>query len=178
MKFKSNNIIQTRDNISKDKAAFWHIIHNENIMSKKEKKAGMGSGYDLLALYNHITQLSESMVKMKLYLQAINTGYTNYNDFKEKEEHWRDIFTLCEKKELWKGLGKIKTIDPTLKSKLGKKITQVESFSNQRVQQLRKNLQLEINALMTKITKFNDDMELEVGDETLTTEEKHVLFAA
>ena len=177
MKFKANNIIQTRDNISKDKAAFWHIIQTENIMSKKAKKAGMGSGYDLLALYNRITQLAESMVKMKLYLQAINSGYTTFNDFKN-QEHWHDIFMLCEKKELWKGLGKIKTIDPILKAKKGKSITQVESFTSDKVNQLRKNLQLDINTLLAKITAYNDSAELEVDDTTISKEEKNILYAA
>ena len=177
MKFKTNNIIQTRDNIVKDKAAFWHIIQTENKMSKKAKKAGMGSNYDLLALYNHITQLSESMVKVKLYLQAINSGYSKFSDF-EGKDHWHDIFMLCEKKELWKGLGKIKTIDPILKAKKGKAITEVETFSAQKISQLRKNLQLEINTLTAKITAFNDTAELEVSDDTISTTEKHVLYAA
>ena len=177
MKFKTTNIIQTRENISKDKAAFWHIIQTENIMSKKAKKAGMGSGYDLLALYNHLTQLSESMVKVKLYLQAINSGYTKFSDFKN-QEHWHDIFMLCEKKELWKGLSKIKTIDPILKAKKGKAITQVESFSSQKVSQLKKDLQFEINALIAKITAYNDKSELEVDDISISKEEKHLLYAA
>ena len=177
MKLKSNNIIQTRDNISMDKAAFWKIIQSENIMSKKAKKAGMGSGYDLAALYNKITQLSESMVNIKLYLQAINSGYTNFKDF-ANAEHWKNIFTLCEKKELWKGLGKIKTIDPIIKSKKGKFITQVETFSSQKVAELRKKLQHENNTLTAKITEYNNNAELEIDFDLLQKTEKDLFAAA
>ena len=73
----SKDIIQLRDNICKTKSKYWKIIKSENVMTKKAKKAGMGSGFDLFSLYNQITQLSDKLIKIKLMLNAINNGITN-----------------------------------------------------------------------------------------------------
>ena len=177
LKLKAKSIINTRNNIVTDKAAYWKIIQNENIMSKKAKRAGAGSGYDLAELYNKITQFSETMVNIKLYLQAINSGYTTFTDAPNME-HWKNIFMLCEKKELWKGLGKIKTINPDLKSKKGKMLTQIETFTSQKISSMRAKLQLEINNLEAKITTFNDNAELEIEFDVLSTTEKQEWTAA
>jgi predicted acetyltransferase len=87
-------------------------------------------------------------------------------------------FTYQGKKELWKGLGKIKTIDPIIKSKKGKFITQVETFSSQKVAELRKKLQLEINTLTAKITEYNNNAELEIDFDLLQKTEKDLFAAA
>ena len=66
MKLSSKDIIITRDNICKTKTKYWRIIRSENVMSKKAKAAGMGSGFDLNQLHNEIWQMSETLIKIKL----------------------------------------------------------------------------------------------------------------
>ena len=79
IKFTSSNIINLRDEICKTKTKYWKIIKSENIMSNKEKKAGVGSGFDLKVLHNQILQMSEKLIKTKLMLNAINNGITKFD---------------------------------------------------------------------------------------------------
>jgi len=57
-------------------------------MSTKALKAGMGSGLDLKMLYNKITQMTETRIKLKLMLNAINNGITTFNYDEEKKQHY------------------------------------------------------------------------------------------
>ena len=52
-------------------------------MSKKAASAGMGSGKDLKALYNSITQMQEKRIKIKGILQSLNMNITTF-DFNEE----------------------------------------------------------------------------------------------
>lgn len=165
MKIKSKDIITKRDNLSKEITKYWSIIRQENIMSKKEVKAGIGSGFDLKALYNTITQKANARIKTKLYLQAINMGYTNFNEFKTNT-NYENIYLLNEKKEQLVQLGMIHTINPQYKSSKGKSITITETFTKQKIDMLKKEIQLDINNLEKKITDFNNTTELEIDDET------------
>ena len=91
MKIKSSNIITKRDALNKEITKYWKIIRQENIMSKAAVSAGMGSGFDLKALYNSIKRKGEARVKTKLYLQALNMGYTNFSEIK-KDTNYENIY--------------------------------------------------------------------------------------
>lgn len=164
MNIKSKNIITKRNSLNKDITKYWSIIRQENIISKAATKAKLGSGFDLKALYNMITQLGEQRIKVKLYLQAINMGYTKFSEFKENT-NYETIYTLNEKKEQYVQLGMIKVINPQFKSQKGKAIKITETFTKQKIDMLKNTLQLEINALEKKIEDFNNDTELEISDE-------------
>lgn len=164
MNIKSKNIIDKRNKLNKDITKYWNIIRQENIMSKNAIKAQMGSGFDLKALYNTIIQLSNNRIKTKLFLQAINMGYTNFSELKENT-NYEDIYTLNEKKEQLVQLGMIKCISVTYKAKMGKNIKIAETFTKQKIDQLKNDLQLEINNLEKKIEDFNDKTELTISDD-------------
>ena len=90
------DIIIARDNICKTKTRYWRIIKSENVISTKAIKAGMGSGFDLNALYNKITQMADNLIKIKLMINAINSGITIFNYDDAKKTHYYNIYDeLC-----------------------------------------------------------------------------------
>lgn len=54
IKLNSAIILSSKKKIDNDITKFSHIIRDENVMSKKAKVAGQGSGLDLKSLYNTI----------------------------------------------------------------------------------------------------------------------------
>lgn len=171
IKLKSADIIAKRDEISTEISKYWKIIRAENILSSKEIKAGLGSGKDLKALYNTITQLQQKRIKTKALLMYLNMGYTEfkYDEFKKTNNY--SIFAACEAKEAIAQLKMIPTIDPTAKAKkakstLGKK----ETFTSAKIASLLKNLQLEANKYNAEMEKFNSSTEISFSDPTFIEE--------
>lgn len=168
MKLNSKDIIALRDKICKTKTKYWRIIKSENIMSKKAKAAGVGSGFDLKALHNEILQMSDTLIKIKLMLNAINNGITKFNYDDSKKTHYYTIYLACEKKEQlahWEEILKKHTINPATKAKAGIKGTgKVETFTSAKIASIKQKLQLDINKLDADIAKFNDNTTLEVDN--------------
>lgn len=165
-------IIKLRDEICATKTRYWRIIKSENVMSKKAKAAGMGSGFDLAALHNKILQMTEQLIKIKLMLQAINNASSNKVDFnyeEAKKTHYYNIFRACELKEQlshWEEILKKSTINPALKAKAGAKGTgKTETFTSAKITSIKKNLQLEINKIDAKIAEFNENTTLTIADD-------------
>lgn len=180
MKLSSKDIIIARDNICKTKTRYWRIIKSENIMSKSAKKAGMGSGFDLNMLHNQILQMSEQLIKIKLMLNAINSGITTFNYEDAKKTHYYNIYLACEKKEQlahWEEILKKSTINPATKAKAGARGTgKTETFTSAKITSIKKKLQLEINKIDAEIAKFNEDATLEL-DENDTTDLSSMMAA-
>ena len=153
----------------------WNYLHTFNVMSKKAKAAGKDGGINLHASYNSILQHAELMVQYKLYRQALNSGYTTFSDAPNME-HWKNIFMLCEKKEILKGLNKIHFIKKEIKAAKGKKITQVETFNEQKLTQLKHDITIDIASLQLKIDNFNNSTSINIPDE-ISGEEKLLLAA-
>lgn len=167
IKLKSADIIATRNEISTEISKYWKIIRAENILSTKEIKSGLGSGKDLKALYNAITQLQQKRIKIKAILMYLNMNYTNfdYEEFKKTNNY--SIFAACEAKEAIAQLKMIPTLDPTAKAKkakstLGKK----ETFTSAKIASLIKKLQLEANKYDEQMEKFNASTEITFSDPT------------
>lgn len=160
----SKDIIIARKKLDENITKYWHIIKTENVMSNKAVKAGVGSGLDLKELYNKITQMSETRIKLKLMLNAINNGISSFNYEDEKKKHYYTIFAACEEKEKlahWKEIIK-KTIDPKEKARKGMKGTgKREIFSSAKITQLINDLQLKINNLDTKIEEYNNSTDID-----------------
>lgn len=169
--FTSKDIISARDNICKDKTRYWRIIKSENIMAKNAKKAGLGSGFDLKALYNTITQMADNLIKIKLMLNALNNGETKFDYDKAKKTHYYNIYKACELKEQlahWEEIAKKHTLNPTAKKKAGKAgLSKTETFSIEKITAIKKNLQLEINKIDAAIAKFNNETTLEITDDDI-----------
>lgn len=120
--------------------------------------------YDLNAVLNQIFQKAEYRVKMKLFIQAINMGYTDFKEFKENT-NYEALYTLSEKNEQLVQLGFIETLNPAAKASNGKKkLSATEVFSSAKIRAIKKKLQIEINALNKKIEDFNNNTELIVDD--------------
>lgn len=154
MKIQSNAIIDKRNKLSKDITHYWLIIRRENIMSKKQTR-----NYNLLETFNQIKKMADQRIQMKLFAQAINMGYTNFNEFK-KDTNYEAIYQLSEKNEQLVQLGLI----PVLKTSSKKKTDLTEIFTAAKIRALKKKIQLEINALNKKIEDFNNKSELEIDD--------------
>lgn len=168
-KMDSKNIIIARKKLDETITKYWHIIKTENVMSNKAIKAGVGSGFDLKELYNKITQMANTRIKLKLMLNAINNGITTFDYEEEKKKHYYTIFAACEEKEKlahWKDIIK-KTIDPKEKARKGIKGTgKRETFTSAKISSLISNLQLSINNLDAKIAKYNDETSIEFKSDT------------
>lgn len=168
-KMNSKDIIIARKKLDETITKYWHIIKTENVMSNKAINAGVGSGLDLKELYNKITQMANTRIKLKLMLNAINNGVSSFNYEDEKKKHYYTIFAACEAKEQvahWKDIIK-KTIDPKEKARKGMKGTgKREIFSSAKITSLIGNLQLEINNLDTKIENYNNNTSIDFNIET------------
>lgn len=157
-KMNSMDIIIARKKLDETITKYWHIIKTENVMSLKAIKAGIGSGFDLKELYNKITQMAETRIKLKLMLNAINNGISTFNYEEEKKKHYYTIFAACEEKEKvahWKDIIK-KTIDPKEKARKGVKGTgRREIFTSAKITQLINDIQLNINKFDAKLEEYN-----------------------
>ena len=165
IKLNAANILSMKKKIDKTITDYSHIIRDENVMSKKAKAAGQGSGYDLKALYNTIQQLRNKRIMLKGMIQYLNMGTTtfNYDDF--KKTNYYAIFSACEAKEDITLLKMIKTLNPQLKAQKGKKsIGSTETFSKEKIAQLIHDQQLEANKYDAMLSKFNTDAMIELDD--------------
>ena len=165
----SKDIIIARKKLDETITKYWHIIKTENVMSNKAIKAGIGSGLDLKELYNKITQMSETRIKLKLMLNAINNGTFTFNYEEEKKKHYYTIFAASEEKEKvshWKEIIK-KTIDPKEKARKGLKGTgKREIFSSAKITSLINSLQLNINKFDAKIEEYNNETSIDISADT------------
>lgn len=168
-KMNSKDIIIARKKLDETITKYWHIIKTENVMPTKAVKAGIGSGLDLKELYNQITQMAETRIKLKLMLNAINNGISSFNYEDEKKKHYYTIFAACEEKEKiahWKDIIK-KTIDPKEKARKGLKGTgKREIFTSAKITSLINSIQLTINNLDTKIEEYNNKTSIDFNTET------------
>lgn len=167
----SKDIIIARKKLDETITKYWHIIKTENVMSNKAVQMGIGSGLDLKELYNQITQMSETRIKLKLMLNAINNGTFKFDYEEEKKKHYYTIFAASEEKEKvahWKDIIK-KTIDPKEKARKGMKGTgKREIFSSAKITSLINTLQLNINKLDTKIEEYNNKTSIDIGADANT----------
>lgn len=165
----SKDIIIARKKLDETITKYWHIIKTENVMSNKAVKMGVGSGLNLKELYNQITQMAETRIKLKLMLNAINNGTFTFNYEEEKKKHYYTIFAAGEEKEKlahWKDIIK-KTIDPKEKARKGMKgIGKREIFSSAKITSFINSLQLNINKLDTKIEEYNNKTSIEFDSES------------
>ena len=167
IKLNAANILSMKKKIDNDITKFSHIIRDENIMSKKAKASGQGSGFDLKSLYNTIQQLRNKRIMLKGMIQYLNMGTTtfNYEDF--KKTNYFAIFSACEAKEDITLLKMIKTLNPQLKAQKGKKnIGSTETFSKEKIAQLIHDQQLNANKFDALLEKFNTDATIEIDDAT------------
>lgn len=166
IKLNAANTLSIKKKIDNDITKFSHIIRDENVMSKKAKAAGQGSGLDLKSLYNTIQQLRAKRIMLKGMIQYLNMGMTtfSYEDF--KKTNYYAIFSACEAKEDITLLKMIKTLNPQLKAQKGKKnIGSVETFSKEKIAQLIHDQQLEANKFDAMLEKFNTDATIEISDD-------------
>lgn len=164
----SKDIIIARKKLDETITKYWHIIKTENVMSNKAIKAGVGSGLDLKELYNKIIQMTETRIKLKLMLNAINNGTFTFNYEEEKKKHYYTIYVANEEKEKlshWKDIIK-KTIDPKEKARKGLKgIGKREVFSSAKITSLINGIQLNINKFDAKIEEYNNKTSISIDDE-------------
>lgn len=165
IKLNSANIINIRKNIDITKKKYWKIIRAENVMSNKEIKNGLGSGFDLKNLYNEIMQMSEKLVYVKGMLFNLNMGQTTFDKESFKKTNNYSIFMACEMKEAIAQLKMVPTIDPSLKAKKGlKNLGKKETFTSAKIAALIKDLQLKANKYDAAMEKFNNETSIDIAD--------------
>ena len=165
IKLNAANILSMKKKIDSEITKYSHIIRDENVMSKKAKAAGQGSGMHLKALYNTIQQLRSKRIMLKGMIQYLNMGTTTFNYENFKKTNYYAIFSACEAKEDITLLKMIKTLNPQLKAQKGKKnIGSTETFSKEKIAQLIHDQQLEANKYDAMLSKFNTDAMIELDD--------------
>lgn len=168
IKLKSADIINIRKELDAEIIKAWKTIRSENIMSTKEIKANCGSGKDLKALYNMITQMQQKRILIKGMLMYLNMGYTefDYEEFKKTNNY--SIFAAGEAKEAIAQLKMIPTLDPTAKAKQSKKTAnKKETFTSAKIASLLKSLQLEANKHDAALETFNNTTEISITGTSL-----------
>lgn len=162
MKSTAKNILSNRDNISNTIAKYWNIIMIENVVLRNYKR-----NYDLKALFNEIIKLSQKRSMTKFKALCINMGFTKIIDV-PKDNIQLDIFNLAELKEIKVKLGKIRTINPKLKSLKGKKaLNKTEILTSNWIKERIKEIDLKITEIEKKISEFNESHELDETEPTL-----------
>lgn len=153
---KANKFIEKRDKLSADISKYWNIISIENVVNRNYKRS-----YDLKELYETIKGLTTDRVIVKLKILCINMGYKKFSDL-PADCNQLDVFKLCELQEMKVHLSRIRTINPVLKAKKGKKaLNKTEVLSSNWIKERIKELDLEILKLKEKLTKFNEDTEFD-----------------
>lgn len=92
-KIKSTEIIENRKKYDKEIKKMWNIIRTENLIDKNATR-----NYDMKALLDTITEMSNNRIQTKLDSIAINLGFKSRKDF-PKESIYPIIYTLSEKNE-------------------------------------------------------------------------------
>lgn len=176
IKLNSGKIIEIRKNLDTKINKYWRIIRAENVMSKKAKKANIGSGLDIKALYNEITQMAHNRIIIKGMLMYLNMGITTFDIDAFKKTNNYSIFAAGEAKEAIAQLKMIPTINPTEKSKKGLAGTgKVETLSSAKIAQLLKNHQLEANKYDAAMEKFNTTTSIDASN--TPSEFEHLIAA-
>lgn len=154
---KSNNkFINKRIELDNNIRNHWNKIHTENLVPKNYTRQ-----YDLKALYTEIKSLAIDRALVKLKLLCINMGFKKFNEL-PKDNIQLDIFKLSELTEIKNQLSKIKTLNPVLKAKKGKKnLNRTEELTSNWVKARIKEIDLEILAIQDKLTKFNDSIDFD-----------------
>lgn len=176
IKLNASKILSIKKKIDSEITTNAHIIRDENVMSKKAKAAGQGSGKDLKSLYNYIQQLRKKRIMLKGMMQYLNIGTTtfNYEDF--KKTNYFAIFAACEAKEDIALLKMIKTLDPKTKAQKGKKaLASTETFSKEKISQLIHDQQLNANKYDSMLEKFNTGTDIEITDNLDSFKEYFIL---
>lgn len=169
----SANIINIRKELDLNINKYWKIIRSENVISKKAKSQGLGSGYDLKALYNEITQMAEKRIIIKGMLNYLNSGIEtfNYEEFKKTNNY--SIFAAGEAKEAIAQLKMISTINPAEKAKKGKTgLSKTETFTSAKIAQLIKDQQMLANKYDAKLKEFNDNTSIELAEDYIANKFK------
>lgn len=179
IKLNSKDIIIAREKCDKMITKYWGIITSENVMSKKAKDAGLGSGFDLKQLYNQILQMSQQRIKLKMMLNMINNGITKFDKIDDTVNNYT-IFAAGEAKELkakWQIILKSHTLNPIAKAKKTKSATsKIETFSKEKINSILAKIQLDINKYNAALQKFNDETTLEIDSDEINNNFKN-LFA-
>jgi len=153
---KANKFIEKRNNLSNTISQYWYFITKENLVPRSYKRE-----HDLKVLFEEIKNIAEQRVITKMKLIAINMGFKSFKDLPVDCNQW-DVFRLCELNELKVRLGKVPTLNPTLKAKKGKKaLSKTEVLTSAWIKERIKELDLQILKLQTKLTKFNDETEFD-----------------
>jgi len=164
IKLNSGKIINMRKDIDAKKKKYWSYIKSENLMSKKEIKAGLRT-HDLKALYNEITQMAEKLVYIKGMLFYLNMGTTTFDKEAFKKTNNYSIFMACEMKEAIAQLKMIPTLDQKTKAQKGlKAMNKEEVFTSAKIATLVKDLQLKANKFDTNMENFNNSTEITIDD--------------
>lgn len=164
IKLNSGKIINMRKDIDAKKKKYWSYIKSENLMSKKEIKAGLRT-HDLKALYNEITQMAEKLVYIKGMLFYLNMGITTFDKEAFKKTNNYSIFMACEMKEAIAQLKMIPTLDQKTKAQKGlKAMSKEEVFTSAKIAALVKDLQLKANKFDTDMENFNNSTEITIDD--------------
>lgn len=164
IKLNSGKIINMRKDIDAKKKKYWSYIKSENLMSKKEIKAGLRT-HDLKALYNEITQMAEKLVYIKGMLFYLNMGTTTFDKEAFKKTNNYSIFMACEMKEAIAQLKMIPTLDQKTKAQKGlKAMSKEEVFTSAKIAALIKDLQLKANKFDTNMENFNNSTEITIDD--------------
>lgn len=120
----ATEIIKNRDFLTHNIMEDWKKIQLFNVIYKNESR-----DWDIKGLYKMIKKATQDRITYKLYAQAINMGYTNFNEF-PASSLYSVIYEISEINSMIVQLNLVKTINPKLKLKSGKaNLKQIEEIT-------------------------------------------------
>lgn len=152
---KITELIEKRDKLSAEITRYWSIINAENVIKK-----GFTRNYNLKELLTLIKILAEEQVNVKLRILCANMGI-KFRDL-SPESNQITVFRYGALKEYYVKLTMVKTIDPVLKAKKGKKnLRETEELTSNYLKSRAAEVLLQVNELNKKMIEFNETTEIE-----------------
>ena len=150
---KSKQILETRTKLDMTIGRYWNILYSENLMYNN---TGLKRNYDMKKILESIQNMAIDRVSVKLDSIAVNMGLKSRKDF-SKDSAYPVIYMLAELNEQYVKLSKVRTINPIMKQKYGKKnLIMNEVLTASFIKGLREKLQNQMTALEKKLTEFNE----------------------
>lgn len=154
--FTAQELLDKRDSYNQEIARLWKVMLTENVLEKHEECMRT---MDLKQAYTRIQTLSKDRVNAKLNSMAANMGFASVEEAQPflSKSCFPIIFELWEIRDRLENWREVKTLNPAVKAKYGKKKMRkseqiTANFKNEEM----KRLERKSNLLNQQLIEFNN----------------------
>lgn len=153
--FTAQELLDKRESYNSEISRMWKVILTENVLEKHEECMRT---MDLKAAYQEIQRLSKLRVTAKLNSMAANMGFSSVEEAQPflAKSCFPIIFEIWEVRDRLENWREVKTLNPAVKAKYGKKnMRKREQITSNYKNEEIKKLNLLSNQLQQKLIEFN-----------------------